>query len=236
MTRNYVAFDLEIAKELFDFEQEWRSNRPLGITCAAALPCDSKQVITWCGGKDDGSPADKMSLAEVKEVLRELWRFVENGYTLLTWNGLGFDFNILAEESGLHEVCKKLALDHVDMMFHVFRDRGYPVALDKAARGSGIPGKPRGMSGALAPRLWANGRHREVLEYVASDVSTTLRLALLCEGIRQLKWITRRGGTASMNLPHGWLTVRDALQLPDPDTSWMDDPIPQEEFTAWLRL
>ena len=24
---------------------------------------------------------------------------VENGYTIVTWNGLGFDFDILAEES-----------------------------------------------------------------------------------------------------------------------------------------
>lgn len=175
-----------------------------------------------------------MSQAELREVLRELVRLVESGYTLLTWNGLGFDWDILAEESGLHEVCKKLALDHVDMMFHVFCDRGFPVALDKAAQAWGFPGKPPGMSGVLAPVLWAQGRHEEVRQYVAQDVTTTLRIALMCEGVRQFKWITRRGNPSSINLPHGWLMVREAMLLPEPDTSWMDDPIPRDEFTHWL--
>jgi hypothetical protein len=46
----------------------------------------------------------------------------------------------------------------VDMMFHVFCSLGYPVALDKAAQGMGLPGKPPGMSGFKAPKLWAQGR------------------------------------------------------------------------------
>jgi hypothetical protein len=40
-------------------------------------------------------------------------------YTIVTWNGTGFDFDILAEESGMLAECKGLAVNHVDMMFHV---------------------------------------------------------------------------------------------------------------------
>jgi hypothetical protein len=42
----------------------------------------------------------------------------------------------------------------------------YGVGLDAAARGMGIKGKPEGMSGAVAPVLWAEGKREEVLSYV----------------------------------------------------------------------
>ena len=31
-----------------------------------------------------------------------------------------------------------------------------------------------------------------------------------------------------MALGDGWLTVREALQLPEPDRSWMTGPLPKE--------
>jgi hypothetical protein len=111
---------------------------------------------------------------------------------------------------------------------------GYPIGLDKAAQGMGLPGKLPGMSGILAPQLWAQGRFQEVLEYVAQDVRTTLQIALACEERRKLEWITRKGTKSSMPLRNGWLTVREALKLPEPDTSWMSVPISRREATAWL--
>ena len=160
---------------------------------------------------------------------------VSQGYTLLTWNGLGFDFDVLAEESDSFEACRDLVMNHVDMMFHVFCDRGFPVALDKAAKALKIPGKPAGMSGQLAPRLWAQGRYQDVIDYVSQDVRITLQLAHTCEKTRVFKWITRRDSSSSMDLRRGWLTVKDALRLPAPDTSWMDDPIPRCRFTQWME-
>ena len=177
-----------------------------------------------------------MSREEAFELVRRLAQLVGEGYTLLTWNGLGFDLNILAEESGAYAECKQLALDHVDLMFHVFCDRGFPVALDKAAQALGIPGKPPGMSGLLAPRLWAQGKFQEVLDYVAQDVRIALGIALKCEERRKFEWLTRKGSKSSMNLPHGWLTVGKALLLPEPDTSWMSNPISRREFTGWIKV
>ena len=37
-----------------------------------------------------------------------------------------------------------------------------------------------------------------------------------------------------MTLREGWLTVEEALRLPLPDTSWMDEPWPREKFTGWM--
>jgi hypothetical protein len=235
MTRKYLSFDIETAKAVPEAEFNWRLHRPLGITCAAALKCDVKEPLLWHGKKKDGSPSKKISKAEASMVVRELSKSVEEGYTLLTWNGLGFDMDILAEESGAWAECKQLALNHVDMMFHVFCDRGFPVALDKAAEALKIPGKPPGMSGLLAPRLWAKGRFQEVLDYVSQDARTTLEIARKCEEKRKFQWLTRKGTISSIDLPQGWLPVRDALRLPEPDTSWMDSPIPRRQFTSWLK-
>ena len=70
--------------------------------------------------------------------------------------------------------------------------------------------------------LWAQGRREEVLRYVGQDVRTTLELARVCETCGELRWVARSGKVRTMALPEGWLTVGDALELPLPDTSWMD--------------
>ena len=236
MPRKYLAFDLETAKEVPGEDFNWKPHRPLGISCAAAFPVDAKTPIVWHGKKPNGLPAERMSKAEAKEVVQGLLRFVSDGYTLLTWNGLGFDLDILAEESASRGECKQLALNHVDMMFHVFCVRGFPVGLDKAAQALAIPGKPAGMSGLLAPQLWAQGRYQDVLDYVAADVRITLQVAAKCEKQRRFQWKTQKGKSSLMNLEKGWLTVRDALRLPEPDTSWMDSSIPRHNFTQWLSV
>ena len=234
MARKYLAFDIETAANVPGPEFNWRDHRPLGITCAAALANDGEEPIIWHGKSSDGNPANQMSQVEAHGMVDQLREMALAGYTLLTWNGLGFDFDVLAEEAHAPGPCKELALDHVDMMFHIFCDRGFPVALDKAAHAMGTPGKPAGMSGLLAPQLWAQRQFQEVIDYVVQDVRIALNVAQLCEEKGSFAWTTRRGTTGLMPLGNGWLTVREALELPEPDTSWMSDPLPRSNFTDWL--
>ncbi|MGH7818043.1 MAG: ribonuclease H-like domain-containing protein [Candidatus Binatia bacterium] len=175
-----------------------------------------------------------MSRDETAELVHYLREMVAARYTIVTWNGLAFDFDILSEESGLAADCKKLAVDHVDMMFHVFCVKGFPVGLDYAAQGCGVKGKPAGMSGIEAPQLWQRGEYQSVLDYVAQDVRTTLQLASLCEQRKSLRWLTRKGTRSDCPLPSGWLAVEQAMGLPKPDTSWMDKPMSRSGFTAWI--
>jgi hypothetical protein len=231
--RTYLAFDIEIANELPDFTEDWKSYRPLGISCAATLEGDGKPAL-WHGRTSDSEIANQMSQGEVIKLVQYLEEAAKSGYTIVTWNGLGFDFDVLGEESGMVETCKSLAMDHVDMMFHVFCLKGYGLSLDKAAKGMGLAGKPPGMDGSLAPKYWQEGRKKEVLDYVVQDVKTTLDLALAVERQRRLVWTSNRGYPQKMPLPRGWLPVRDAMQLPLPDTSWMRDPWSREKFTGWL--
>jgi len=231
--RKYLAFDIETAKTTED-GTDWRSCRPLGISCAATLLADSNELRLWHGGKDRKCPADRMSPQDARELVEYLVTHAENGYTIVTWNGLGFDFDILAEESGILEQCKSLAKSHVDMMFHALCQLGHGVGLDAAAKGIGLAGKTEGMSGAVAPVLWAEGHREEVLQYVAQDVRTTLDLATTCEASGVMRWIARSGKMRSMALAKGWLTVEAAGKLPEPDTSWMSDPLSRKTVMGWL--
>ena len=234
MGRKFLAFDIETAKEIPGDDFNWRPHRPLGITCAATWASDEAQPTVWHGLTEGGAPAPRMSRDEASGLVRYLNRKASQGYTILTWNGMGFDFDILAEESAAVALCRKCALAHVDMMFHVFCSLGYPVALDKAAQGMGLPGKPPGMSGVRAPTLWAQGQFKSVLDYVSQDVHLALQIAEACEARGNLEWITRRGTRGVVPLAGGWLTVAEAMRLPQPDTSWMSNPIPRTDFTGWL--
>lgn len=234
VTRRFLAFDIETAKLLPDDVPDLFAHRPLGITCAAVADASSQNVVLW-HGRESGTFAAQMSRAEVQALVHDLARFVEQGYTLLTWNGLGFDFNILAEESGLQTECERLALAHVDMMFHVVCTKGFPLALDKVAQGMGLPGKPSGMSGSKAPALWASGHQSKVLDYVVGDCRTTVAVAHAAEERGGIEWVTTKGTRATMPLSSGWLTAERAMKLTLPDTSWMRTPLTRESFTEWIH-
>jgi hypothetical protein len=66
------------------------------------------------------------------------------------------------------------------------------------------------------------------------DASATLALARICEDGGAMKWVTRKGTLARMPLSKGWLTVGDARLLPEPDTSWMTQPLRREAFFRWF--
>jgi len=231
--KKMLAFDIEIAKELPDDFDDFKAYRPLGISCAAALN-DGDELTTWYGGKQRGDFAGRMTETEVIEMVDYLWSMFQKGYQIYTWNGLGFDFDILFEESGADERCKQMARSHVDMMFHFFCIKGYAISLDKAAKGMGLEGKTAGMDGALAPKMWRQGEHEQVLRYVAQDVRATLGIAQLCNQKKYVHWISNRGREQTCFLPNGWLPVDQALALQEPDTSWMSTPWPRSKFTSWL--
>lgn len=236
MNRKFLAFDIETAAMLSEEQfQDWKKHRPLGITCIAAQPSDAPAPRTWDSRQSGDGSSGRMGPQQLAEFVNYLKQMTGQGYTLLTWNGLGFDWDVLAEESGCASICRDLAHDHVDMMFHVLCARGHPVALDKAAQGFRIPGKPPGMAGFRAPLMWSEGRFQEVLDYVAQDVRITLCVAAQSEEKSVFRWLTSKGSLSSMPLPGGWLPVSAALGLPQPDTSWMSSPIPRSRFTEWMQ-
>ena len=228
-----LAFDIEIARPIPDGAADWSAFRPLGISCAATLTSD-RELKLWSGQAPGGGYAPQMSQSELAQLVRHLQGAAAAGYQIVTWNGLGFDFHVMAEESGERAACRQLASDHIDMMFHVFCLKGFAIGLDKAAKGMRLPGKTEGMSGSLAPQLWEQGEYQKVLDYVAQDVATTLQIFQAAEKARRLTWVASTGKIQEVPLPDGWLPAARAMQLPKPDVSWMKNPWSRSKFTGWL--
>lgn len=250
----YIGFDLEIVKELKEGE-DWQASRPLGISCIGlAYPRGDREYQTsvfYAGipGEPEGRAMNKEELAHAIE---RLTRDAAQGYTPLTWNGLNFDFQVLAEESGQAEACSWLALHSVDMMFQFLMVKGFPLGLNTVAHSLGLTGKTEGMSGALAPIMWAGDASRlppdspfkdftprqlreKVLEYVQQDALTTLEVAEAVEAERGITWQARSGRWNSFLLKEQrWLSVIECLDLPDPDQSWMTNPLHPRDFINWI--
>jgi len=241
MADGYQQFDMFAAQKkilAFDLETEEFSGfgdlPSVGITCAAAVSDDGESMV-WYGGKDAGRYDPKMSQTEVVQMVDYLWEKTQAGYQIATWNGLSFDFQIVYGQSGRDARVKELAMGHVDMMFHFFCMKGFAVSLEKTAQGMGIPGKPEGMDGSLAPGMWKAGQFADVLAYVAQDAKITLDLAQQCALLKEMRWVSKRGIPNKAALPAGWLTVEEALKLPEPDNSWMDDPWERTRFMRWMQ-
>lgn len=159
----YLAFDLETAKVTPEGD-DLQKNRPLGISCwAVAWQHKNREIISreyiegeivvnrGCGQDYRRNYLPRLTRSQCCLLVARLHRAVGQGYTILTHNGVGFDFDILAEESGMYDTCAEIAMQSVDTCLFVHCMKGYPVGLEAIAKGFGLQGKADGMSGALAP-------------------------------------------------------------------------------------
>ena len=135
-----------------------------------------------------------------------------DGYTIVTWNGLGFDFPVLADESGLLDRCIHLAENHIDLHFHTAGFLGF-VSLPNTDEGLGLRWKTEGVYDAPISALWAAGRHWEVIDYCIRHVVATLRLSVAGREVKRVSWISANGTQSSIDLPRGWLPVSEARSL-----------------------
>jgi hypothetical protein len=224
-----VFFDLET--ELIHGSLDLERNVP-AITIGAMLTGDD-ELRTWYGQDVSGLATGAFLDREgAQDLVRTLQAHAAAGDTIVTWNGAGFDFRVLAHASGLAAACKELAWAHVDVMFWLHCRKGFSVGLDRAARAVGS-GKAEGMSGADAARMWQEGKYEEVAAYLEQDVRA---LQAVYEGAvhaRSLRWLNTRGRLSSAD---GVVcSVREAHALPSPDTSWMRrPPWPRERFVGWM--
>jgi hypothetical protein len=228
-TVGYVLFDLET--ELIQGSLDLERHMP-AITVGALLSSEGGLTLWYEGGAGGGATGELLGRESARELVRALQEHARRGDPIVTWNGAGFDFRVLARASGLGEACATLAWDHVDMMFWLHCRKGFSVGLDRAARAVGT-GKIPGMSGADAARLWEEGEYETVLAYVEQDVRALQAVYEEAVRARGLRWQTARGKLA---IADGALcTVREAYALPLPDTSWMRrPPWPRAKFVGWL--
>ena len=229
---DFMALDIETAKP-FPNGADWRDHRPLGIACAVTRTHEEQR--NWFGEDDEGAIAERMTRAEANLLVDHLVWWTHSGKRVLTWNGMGFDLPVLAEESGRLEDCRWLARRHVDMMYHIVCERGYPLSMSAASLGMGCGKKTQGITGNDAPFIWQTGNRETVIEYCGQDTAITLALGIECNRAGELRWRARSGKQNRLALPRGWLPVREAQGIRLPDTSWMTDPTSRENFDHWLK-
>jgi len=233
MSRKWLSFDIEITKEVEG--HDWLAQRPLGISVACTYlerpEVKERETRYWWGqGRPGGIPWDKMPRQQVCTLVCYLQEMVQEGYTLLTWNGLHFDLNILAEESGMLAECRALARGMVDPMFQFNQMQGYPVGLNAVA--TAMTGQSKSGTGADAPVKWAAGLYQEVMDYCANDVLILYQLAQEIENRGWIEWVSRSFKLQRLELPQGLLTVQEVL---DTIPGHSNPFIPMDSFIGWLE-
>lgn len=231
----FVAFDLETGSSGESTGLDPRDG--LGILCAALLPHGQSRPRLWYGG-NQLPPRPRLTHTEAVALLEALEEYTRSGYHIVTWNGIGFDFHVLAVETGLYARCAQLAMEHVDLMFLFLCLEGHPLSLAAAAEACGTAKSPN-LAGIEVPAYWESGRYAEVLEYLAQDVQATGHVASHLLQHRGFVWRTRSSGKLkAFRLPEeitGFeaMTVRRCLTLPPPGRR----PAAQKErlrYVQWI--
>ena len=184
-----------------------------------------------------------MTKETAKTLVSDMMIKYEEGYIPFTWNGLSFDFQLLAHYSEEYEKCGILALNHIDSMFIIVAIKGYFLGLDKTLAGFGLQSKLHNvklndgteitdMNGSRAPELWRKGEYQAVKDYLYMDVVQPLLLAEQIEKQRCIKWFSNSG--KFMQVPTKLMTVLECLKTPIPNTQWMDKVKYRHEFYSWI--
>jgi len=228
----FLSYDIEIYNDLPE-----GSHILDGIVPSIAATCTSKEDLRYWFNTPYMTPET------AKELVLFMTDKMSEGIIPFTWNGLAFDFPLLAQHSGLIKECAELALNGVDGMFIIVANKGYFLGLDTALKGAGLETKTHEvklnsgmafseMSGKEAPRLWRDGEYDAVKTYLAGDVFRPLELISAIERNHGIRWTSKAGNVMFQTTP---LTpVKDLFKLPIPDTHWMTDPKPRSEFVKWI--
>lgn len=228
----FLSYDIEIYDEIEGDKIDIATVKP-----SVAAYCTTEKDTKFY----EGDPY--MSKETAKQMVWDMYEKYKQGFIPFTWNGLNFDFKLLASYSGEIKPCAEMALNGIDGMFLVVAQKGYMLGLDKVLIGCGVGGKLHSvtlkdgavydeMSGKEAPRLWQQKEFDAVKAYLNDDVVMPLRLA---NHILKTKFISWRSNAGKQNyLKTEMLTVLEALKLPTPDTSWMTTPVRRQDFYSWI--
>ena len=90
----------------------------------------------------------------------------------------------------------------------------------------------KSMGGADAPKQWQAGNYQAVMDYVLGDCQLTNLIALAIGQYRQVRWVATKGHVRAIPMP-SLKTVEEVLQEPEPDQSWMTNPLSRAKFCDW---
>ena len=240
--RPFVAWDLEVARLPRDINN-WRADRPLGITCAAAYLHNENETEISTFPSDSSFAQKEWGISAADYFYNYLMSCAKKGYLIVAFNSTSFDWQVL--QDAVSEKCKdelaKFALNHsIDILLPMVFEKGYAPGLDAYAEALGVAGKEKeGVSGKDAPRMWTEGKYAEVLSYVKQDAVATgeVWMALVARGYLPC-WLTKRGYRSKKGYRYEWsedriLTPIECKDLPEPEVWGSFKPWPREKYLEW---
>lgn len=223
-----IFFDLEISKQ-FQRGQDPFLLSPLGVIVAVTQEYWDEPVV-W--NEEDFSVCSKNTL---RALLGYLSARIKEGYKIVTWNGLSFDFRVLAEETDEYEKCIEIAnsIHHIDMMYHFFCMTGFPVSLANIAEGMELGSKESGIDGAMIPSLWKQKKYDLVIDYAKRDVRLTAGIytEININDKSKIYWLTNSGGLQNRTMVDKWGSVVTNNQIALPKRAIWD----RSKFLGWMN-
>ena len=237
MLDKWCTFDIETSRIIPKvFEGDIFQFSPLQVSTAAVhvRRGDKEYTQSYFSRDDTGAIQPRMSKADVKAYVEKLEFLRRSEFPVFSWCGTGFDWRILAEESGELKLCADLCLNHYDIAFQFLMTLGYFISLETAAEKTGMK-KFGGVHGADAPQLWVDGQYDLARAYVEQDCRVTSAVVDLVLKDGEIRWVSRGGFKLQMRFDQ-LLTVKECLnQLKMPDQSWMTKKIVPSDLLAWTK-
>jgi hypothetical protein len=227
-----LSFDIELS-DVFELKknEDMEKYAPFHISVAATVVHDGEERAWY--SEEKGQPALNLTRERAHELLKYLDEMQQKGFVVCAWNGLGFDLKWIGYQADDMTFAARIALKSYDPMFQFFNQAGFPVGLGKVAKGMGIT-QEKLMDGADAPKKWRAGNHQEVMDYCLGDCQMTNLIVRGIQETRQVRWATAKGTISSKPMPR-LKSVEEVIQDPDPDQSWLDNPIPKTKFYKWVQ-
>jgi len=227
-----LSFDIEIS-DIFDLDQYEDINKysPFHV-CIASTVVHKGEEKTWYSTDNNDKPLVNMTKMKSNDLLIYLSDMQKKGYMVCAWNGLGFDLRWIGYCARNMTLAAEVAIKSYDPMFQFFNQRGFPVGLDKVAKAMGIK-QSKIMQGADAPKQWREGNYQAVMKYVLGDSQMTNKIVDTIIKNKKISWVTQKNEIKSEPVPK-LKTVEEILNEPEPDQSWMRNPLPRSKFAEWF--
>ena len=229
---NLLSFDIEIS-DIFELKPRENIDKyaPFHISVASTAIYKGEERVWYSVDKSD-KPLLRISKTEANNLLNFLKTKQNDGYYICAWNGLRFDLQWIGYNAENMQLASEIALNMYDPMFQFFNQRGFPVSLASVAKAMGIK-QSKLMNSEDAPKEWQAGNYQKVMDYVLMDSKITNLIVKEIVRRKEIAWVTQKGYIRTEPIQR-LMNVEEIIRKPKPDQSWMNGPIPRENFYKWF--
>lgn len=216
----------------------------MGIICVSIIN-EKNEINTWKPENNSfGYCQNKLSSEQVNQVIEKL----KQEKKIISWNGLGFDLQILynnSSDTNLKKDLIKIAKKHVDLAYAFLCENGYMISMKKVFLESLNNQIDSPIDAKSYPVLWTAGKEGQELVINANQQSVSNLLTIYQDLVKnkKLKYLSKAGNLNEWkpitfkNLP---LSVNNASLIDLPDNGFLPEEIQQmfsrTNFNHWLDI